>query len=81
MLTLAKGLGVDVPKLVDALGHGSGANWSLSRWGPGTGKWAEKDMDVALDIAQAAKIPMPLSGLVDQLTKTINQERMRSLLS
>ncbi len=81
VLTLAKGLGVDVPKLVDALGHGSGANWSLSRWGSGTGKWAEKDMDVALHIAQAAKVPMPLSGLVDQLTKTINQERMRALLS
>ena len=60
VLTLAKSLGADVPKLVEALGQGSGANWSLSRWGTGTGKWAEKDMDVALDIAQHAKVPMPL---------------------
>jgi 3-hydroxyisobutyrate dehydrogenase-like beta-hydroxyacid dehydrogenase len=80
-LTLAKRLGADVPRLVEAMAHGSGANWSLSRWGTGTGKWAEKDMDVALALAQAAKVPVPLSGLVDQLVKTINQERMKALLA
>jgi 3-hydroxyisobutyrate dehydrogenase-like beta-hydroxyacid dehydrogenase len=80
VLTLAKSLGADVPKLIGALSHGSGANWSLSRWGTGTGKWAEKDMDVALDIAQHAKVPMPLAGLVDQLAKSINQEKMKALL-
>ena len=79
-LTLAKELGADMPKLVAALGHGSGANWSLSRWGKSTGKWAEKDMDVALDLAQAAKVPAPLGALVDQLMKGINQERMKALL-
>jgi 3-hydroxyisobutyrate dehydrogenase len=80
-LTLAKKLGADIPRLVAALGQGSGANWSLSRWGKGTGKWAEKDMDVALEMAQDAKTPMPLSGLVDQLIKTINQDKMKALLS
>jgi 3-hydroxyisobutyrate dehydrogenase-like beta-hydroxyacid dehydrogenase len=80
-LTFAKKLGVDVNKLIEALGHGSGANWSLSRWGKSTGKWAEKDMDVALDLAQYAKMPMPLAGLVDQLVKHLNQERMKALLS
>jgi 3-hydroxyisobutyrate dehydrogenase-like beta-hydroxyacid dehydrogenase len=79
-LTFAKKLGVDIPKLVEALGHGSGANWSLSRWGKSTGKWAEKDMDVALELAQDAKQPMPLAGLVDQLVKNLNQERMKALL-
>ena len=68
-------------KLVTALGHGSGANWSLSRWGKSTGKWAEKDMDTALELAQAAKVPMPLGGLVDQLVKGINQEKMKALLA
>ena len=81
VLTLAKSLGADVPKLIEALGHGSGANWSLSRWGRGTGKWAEKDLDVALDMAQRAKVPMPLAGLVDQLVKSINQDKMRALLA
>ena len=80
-LTLAKALGVDVPRLIEALGHGSGASWSLARWGKGTGKWAEKDMDVALDLAQRAKVAMPLAGLVDQLMKHINQEKMKALLS
>jgi hypothetical protein len=38
-------------------------------------------MDVALDIAQHAKVPMPLAGLVDQLVKTINQDKMKALLA
>jgi 3-hydroxyisobutyrate dehydrogenase-like beta-hydroxyacid dehydrogenase len=80
-LTLAKQLGADVPRLIAALGHGSGANWSLSRWGKSTGKWAAKDMDVALELAQDAAVPVPLAGLVDQLMKAINQERMKALLS
>jgi 3-hydroxyisobutyrate dehydrogenase-like beta-hydroxyacid dehydrogenase len=79
-LTLAKSMGMNIPKLVAALNKGSGANWSLSRWGKSTGKWAEKDMDHALELAQSAKVPMPLGGLVDQLVKGINQERMKALL-
>jgi 3-hydroxyisobutyrate dehydrogenase-like beta-hydroxyacid dehydrogenase len=80
-LTLAKRLGCDVPRMIAALGQGSGANWSLARWGKSTGKWAEKDMDVALDLAQAAHVPLPLAALVDQLMKSVNQERMKALLS
>ena len=79
-LSLARELGADIPTLISALGHSSGANWSLSRWGKSTGKWAEKDMDVALDLAQSVKLPLPLNGLVDQLMKTMNRERMQSLL-
>ncbi len=81
LLTLAKSLGMDIGELAAALGHGSGANWSLSRWGKSTGKWSEKDMDTALELAQAAKVQMPLGGLVDQLVKAINQEKMRALLA
>lgn len=79
-LTFAKKLGADIPKLVEALKHSSGANWSLSRWGKSTGKWAEKDMDVALELAQEIKQPMPLAAHVDQLMKSIDQERMKALL-
>jgi 3-hydroxyisobutyrate dehydrogenase-like beta-hydroxyacid dehydrogenase len=81
VLSLAKTMGADIPKLIAALAHSSGANWSLSRWGKSTGKWAEKDMDVALDLAQDAKMPVPLSALVDQLMKGMNQEKMKALLS
>jgi 3-hydroxyisobutyrate dehydrogenase-like beta-hydroxyacid dehydrogenase len=81
VLSLARKLGADVPKLVAALQHSSGANWSLARWGQSTGKWAEKDMDVALELAQDAKMAMPLAALVDQLMKGMNQEKMKALLS
>ena len=38
-------------------------------------------MDVALELAQHAKVPMPLAALVDQLMKHINQDKMKALLS
>ena len=66
--------------VIERSDHGSGANWSLSRWGKSTGKWAEKDMDVALELAQDAKMAVPLSALVDQLMKGMNQEKMKALL-
>ncbi len=81
VLAMMKRLGADIPKLIAALQHSSGANWSLERWGRSTGKWAEKDMDVALDIAQHAKVQVPLAALVDQLRKGINQETMKALLA
>ncbi len=34
-----------------------------------------------LELAQDAKQPMPLAGLVDQLVKNLNQERIKALLS
>jgi hypothetical protein len=37
-------------------------------------------MDHALELAQSAKVPMPLGGLVDQLAKGINQDKMKALL-
>ena len=80
-LRFAKAMGADIPKMIEALEYSSGANWSLSRWGESTGKWAEKDMDVALDLAQHVKVSVPLAALVDQLMKGMNQEKMRSLLA
>jgi 3-hydroxyisobutyrate dehydrogenase-like beta-hydroxyacid dehydrogenase len=81
VLSFARKMGADVQKMIDALQYSSGQNWSLSRWGKSTGKWAEKDMDVALDLAQAAKAAVPLSALVDQLMKGMNQEKMKALFN
>ena len=78
-LSLARRMGVDIPTLITALADSSGANNSLSRWGQSTGKWAEKDMDVALELAQEADLPLPLSALVDQLMKGMDNAKMRSL--
>jgi 3-hydroxyisobutyrate dehydrogenase-like beta-hydroxyacid dehydrogenase len=80
-LSFAKAMGADIPKMIAALQHSSGANWSLSRWGMSTGKWAEKDMDVALELAQDAKTAVPLAALVDQLMKGMNQDKMKALLA
>jgi len=80
VLGFAKKMGADIPKLVEALQFSSGANWSLERWGRSTAKWVEKDMDVALELAQDAKAPVPLSALVDQLMKGMNQAKMQALL-
>jgi hypothetical protein len=38
-------------------------------------------MDVALELAQDAHAPVPLSVLVDQLMKGMNQEKMKALLA
>lgn len=67
-------VGADIPKRIAALEHSSAASWALARRGLRTGKWAEKDMDVALDQAQNAGVAMPLAGLVDQLVNGMNQE-------
>lgn len=80
VLSFAKKNGADVRKMIEALNCSSGANWSLSRWGKSTGKWAEKDMDVALELAQQAKIAVPLSALVDQLMKGMDNARMKALM-
>jgi hypothetical protein len=37
--------------------------------------------EFALDLAQYAKMPMPMAGQVDQLVKHLNQEKMTALLS
>ena len=81
VLSFARKMGADIPKLIAALEYSSGANWSLARWGRSTGKWAEKDMDVALELAQEAKVPVPLAALVDQLMKGMTQDKMRALLA
>lgn len=79
-LSLARRMGVDIPTLIGALADSSGANNALGRWGQSTGKWAEKDMDVALELAQEAGLPVPLSALVDQLMKGMDNAKMRSWL-
>ena len=79
-LTFAKKLGADIPRLIEAMKFSSGANWSLARWGKSTGKWSEKDLDVALELAQEGRQPMPLIAHVDQLMKSIDQDKMKALL-
>jgi 3-hydroxyisobutyrate dehydrogenase-like beta-hydroxyacid dehydrogenase len=80
VLGFVRRLGVAPASLLEPLMKSSGANWSLSRWGQSTAKWAEKDLDVALELAQAVKMPLPLTALVDQLMKEITPAKMRALI-
>lgn len=55
-------------------------NGTLRRWDSTRFTWHEKDMDLALDMAQAGDIPMPLFGQVDQLVKRLDKEMVKELL-
>jgi 3-hydroxyisobutyrate dehydrogenase-like beta-hydroxyacid dehydrogenase len=79
-LTLARKLGADMPRLIEALGHGSAANRPLSRWGRSTGKWAAKDLEAALRLAAEAGVFAPQATLAKRLMEGIDRERMRALL-
>ena len=62
--------------LLDCPAH----NVTLKRWDSTRFTWHEKDMDVALDLAQDGGVPMPLFGQVDQLVKRLGPEQVKELL-
>lgn len=79
-LRFAQAVGMDMPRLLHALQHSSAANWSLAKWGNSTGKWAKKDIEVALALASEADVELPLTREVAERMKAIDQPRMRALL-
>lgn len=80
VLGLVKQLGVKPEVMRQILLASPAANRPLERWQHSYFTWAEKDMDIALDVAQKAKVVIPLSGLVDQLVKPLNSEAIRRLM-
>jgi 3-hydroxyisobutyrate dehydrogenase len=80
MLLLAKRYGVDAQKMREVLLDCPARNGTLEHWDTARFTWHEKDMDVALDLAQAGGVPMPLFGQVDQLVKRLGPEQVRDLL-
>jgi 3-hydroxyisobutyrate dehydrogenase-like beta-hydroxyacid dehydrogenase len=79
-LRFARKVGMDMPRLLHALQHSSAANWSLAKWGNSTGKWAKKDIEIALALAAEAGTELPLTREVAERMKDIDQPRMRALL-
>ncbi|MEE8270661.1 MAG: NAD(P)-dependent oxidoreductase, partial [Alphaproteobacteria bacterium] len=55
-------------------------NTTLERWDTTRFTWHEKDMDVALELAQAGGLPLPLFGQVDQLVKRLGPDQVKALL-
>ena len=80
VLLVAKRYGVDAQHMREILLDCPGQNVTLERWDTTRFTWHEKDMDVALDIAQAGKIPLPMFGLVDQLVKQLGPDQVKDLL-
>ncbi len=80
MLLVAKRYGVDAQKLREILLDCPARNGTLQEWDTTRFTWHEKDMDVALDLAQAGGIPLPLFGQVDQLVKRLTPDMVKGLL-
>jgi 3-hydroxyisobutyrate dehydrogenase-like beta-hydroxyacid dehydrogenase len=74
-LKLAAAHGVEPERLREALLKSSGRNWALE-----TGvqarpmPWAEKDMAIVMHEADAARLSLPLSGVIREVIKTVKRE-------
>ena len=79
-LALAKACGIDAQAMRETLLKCPARNTTLERWDTTKFTWHEKDMDVALEIAQAAGLGLPLFGAVDQLVKRLGPKDVRELL-
>ncbi|MCK4869294.1 MAG: NAD(P)-dependent oxidoreductase, partial [Alphaproteobacteria bacterium] len=79
-LLLAKRYGVDAQHMREILLDCPAHNTTLKRWDTTRFTWHEKDMDIGLDLAQAAGLSLPLYGQVDQLVKQLGPERVKELL-
>jgi 3-hydroxyisobutyrate dehydrogenase-like beta-hydroxyacid dehydrogenase len=69
-LRLGQALGVDPERLCRALRHGSAQNWAMDTQAERSGMpWAEKDMSIVLQEADAARLSLPLAGTVREAIK------------
>lgn len=80
VLLLAKRFGLDAQRMREILLDCPAKNGTLERWDNSKFTWHEKDMDVALEMAQQAGLSMPLLGQVDQLMKRLTPADVQNLL-
>ena len=79
-ILLGKVYGLNADKLRETLLR---ARPPTARWRAGTAPSSpgeEKDMDIALDLAQKRKLPLPLFGQVDQMIKWFHADDVSALL-
>ncbi len=79
-LLIAKRYGIDAQRMREVLLQAPAYNNTLERWDHTKFTWQEKDMDVALDLAQAGGLVLPLTGTVDQLVKLFSAADVKGLL-
>lgn len=80
VILLAKAYGIDGQKMRETLMKCPGNNGTLERWDHTKFTWQEKDMDIALDLAQKRKVLLPMFGQVDQLIKLFHADDVAELL-
>jgi 3-hydroxyisobutyrate dehydrogenase-like beta-hydroxyacid dehydrogenase len=74
-LKLAAALGVEPERLREALLKSSGRNWALETWVQARPMpWAEKDMAIVMHEADAARLSLPLSGVIREVIKAVKRE-------
>jgi 3-hydroxyisobutyrate dehydrogenase-like beta-hydroxyacid dehydrogenase len=75
-LRLGEALGVEQEKLRAALVRSSAQNWSMSaRADARPTPWAEKDMTIVLQEAEAAGLSLPLCAMVKEVIKDFKARR------
>lgn len=75
-LRLGEALGVDQEAMRAALIHSSAENFALTaRADARPTPWAEKDMSIVLQEADAARLSVPLSGLVREMIKEFKRRK------
>ena len=79
-ILLGKVYGLDGQKLRETLVQCPATNGTLARWDGTRFTWQEKDMDIALDLAQKRKLPLPFFGQVDQMIKWFHADDVAALL-
>ncbi len=80
-VTLARGLGADAEKVMDAVAGGAAESWTLNNLGPKMMKGDDsagfyvkhqvKDLRIVLDTAREANVPLPGTALVRELYKAV----------
>jgi 3-hydroxyisobutyrate dehydrogenase-like beta-hydroxyacid dehydrogenase len=79
-LLLGKRYGLDAQKLREVLLACPATNGTLEMWDDTRFTWPEKDMEIALALAEDGHLPLPLYGQIDQLVRLLSAEAVKDLL-
>jgi 3-hydroxyisobutyrate dehydrogenase len=74
---LAAATGIDLPGLREALLKGSGRSFALENWEHMTYTWALKDMQIVLEMCDAAGLSCPLLGQIKEQVKAAREIKRR----
>jgi 3-hydroxyisobutyrate dehydrogenase len=79
-LLLGKRYGLDAQKLREVLLACPATNGTLEMWDDTRFTWPEKDMEIALALAEDGNLPLPLFGQVDRLVRLLSADAVEDLL-